>query len=135
MYRARKEDERACYILSASRTFKFSSELLTSPVIGVPLEKVVKKFAAFYGTQRFITVFLIYRRCILSVTSHAISLTCILISLPVYVHVIQIVFPFRLPTKTLCAFLILFLRPTFPAHLIYLTFIKSTHYCTTFFVS
>ena len=113
-------------------------ELLT-PWSRVLLEKLtglqlVKKFPAFYGTRRFITVFTIARHLYLSwailiqsMPPHPTSWRSILI---VYSH-LCLVLPSRLfhsgfLTKTLYTPLLSPIRATCPAHFIFLEFVTRT---------
>jgi hypothetical protein len=86
--------------------------------------QLVKKFSAFYGTQKFITVFttarhwsLSWARCIQSTPPHTISLWFIHI-LPTHLRLgpPHGLFPSNSPTKTSYAFLISSMRATCHAH-------------------
>ena len=112
---------------------------LLTPWCRVLLEKLtglqlVKKFAAFYGTQRFITALTSVRHLSLSWASpiqstypHSTSWRSILISSThLRLGLPSGLFPSGFPTKTLYAPLSSPIRATGPAHLILLDFITRT---------
>jgi hypothetical protein len=87
--------------------------------------QLVKKFIAFYGTQRFTTVFiarhwsLMWARCIQSTTFHPISLRSILILFShLRLGLPSSLYPSGFPTRTLYAFPISPMRLTCTAYLI-----------------
>ena len=108
---------------------------LLSPWSRVLLEKLtgsqlVKKFPAFYGTRRFITIFtsahhlsLSGARSIQSIPPHPTSWRYILL---LFSHLFLGLFPSGFPAKTLYTPLLSPIRPTCPAHLILLDFISRT---------
>ena len=96
--------------------------------------QLVKKFPAFYGTQRFITAFtrtlhlsLSWASSIQSTPPHPTSWRSILI-LPSHLHLglPSGLFPSGFPTKTLYTPLLSPIRYTCPAHLTLLDFITRT---------
>jgi len=111
---------------------KFSCLVLAN-LLRVLLEKlivtqIVKNFPAFYGTQRFITVFtrachwsLFSAKWIQSTHSQPISLKSILmLSLYLCLGLLRGLFPLGFPTKILCTFLIFAMHAIWPSQLILL---------------
>jgi hypothetical protein len=107
--------------------YLLSWALLEKPLIGQPL----KNFPAFYGTQRFNTVFtralhwsLSWAVSILSTPSHPISRRSILmLSTHLRLDLPSGLFTYGFPTNILYAFLFTPIRAACPAHLILLDLI------------
>jgi hypothetical protein len=107
------------------------SRVLVEKLAGLQL---VKKFPAFYGSRRFITVFTSVRHLSLSrassiqsITPHNTSVTSILIlSSHLSLGLPNGLFPSGFPTKTLCTPLPYPICATCPVHHILLDFITRT---------
>jgi len=130
--------EQKCPLLNRKHWItKWSTVLLEKLVV----THKVKKFPAFYGTRRFITVFtrsphwsLFWAQSVQSTTSHSISLRFVLI-LSSNLRLVSSFWslPFRFSAQNFIRISHVFIRATWPAHLILLDLIiqirdsKDTH--------